>query len=107
MQLTITEEAVARLKTLEGDGKKNLLLWYDTEELGCPVNGLPSIRLVKKIEPTYKKIDHSNYPTYVDEKDKFHFDQDLTLDFVNGKFRLSSPGKILNAFISPSSVNQG
>lgn|SRR5690625_677285 len=104
MELTITEEAAAKLQSLDDNRKQNLLLWYETEGLGCPVNGLPTIRFVEKIEPTYKRVDNPIFPTFVDEKDQFHFEERLTLDFANGKFRLSSPSKILNAFISPSSI---
>lgn len=106
MQLSITKQAQERLKNLEVDDKKNLLLWYETEGLGCAINGLPTIRFVKEIEPSYKNVDNPSYPTYVDEEFRIYFQQDLTLDYMNGMFKLSSAGEILNAFISEASINK-
>lgn len=106
MQLSITEKALEKLKSLEVDDKKKLLLWYETEGLGCAINGIPTIRFVKEIEPSYEKVDNPSYPTYVDEEFLIYFQQDLTLDHTNGMFRLSCTDEILNAFISESSINK-
>lgn len=94
------------MKELAVDDQQSLLLWYDTEGLGCGVNGLPTIRLVSEIKPSYKKVDNPTYPTYIDEHDISNFAEKLTLDFVNNMFRLSSPSNILNGFISSSSITK-
>ena len=104
MRLTITDEAQAKLNSLGIDENQTLLLWYERKGLGCTVNGLPTIRFTKSMEPLYKKVDNLTYPTYVDGDYEEYFDEDLTLHFTNGMFRLQSPGGILNAFISPSSL---
>lgn len=105
MKLSITEKAQEALKKLEVANKTNLLLWYDTKGMGCAVNGLPTIRFVENIEPTYNEVDNPIYPTYVEEKHKVFFAEDLTLDFSNGLFKLKCPHEMLNGFISPSTVN--
>lgn len=106
MKLSITPEAEEALFGLSKDKNTQLLLWYDTDDCGCAVNGVPTVRFVKEIEPSFEKVENDQFDTYVDRSQAIFFHPTLTLDFKNNKFRLVSPEGYLNAFISQSSVCQ-
>lgn len=105
MQLTITREAKEKLKGMNLNGY-HLLLWYDTEDCGCCVNGIPTICMIKERKPIYRKIENDIYSTLVHEQQAIFFAKNMTLDAVGGMFRLSSPEGILNPFISPKRLIQ-
>ncbi|MDC1541926.1 iron-sulfur cluster biosynthesis family protein [Candidatus Pseudothioglobus singularis] len=106
MKLTITAEAEKALTRLKGSKDSYLLLWYDTDDCGCAVNGVPTVRFVEEIEPSFEKVENDQFETFVDKSQAIFFHPSLTLDFHNNKFRLKSPEGYLNAFISQSSVSQ-
>lgn len=101
MRLTITPEAKEKLKMINQKAY-HLLLWYDTEDCGCGVNGMPTVCLINQKKPMYKEIENDTYSTLVHEQQAIFFAKNMTLDIVGGMFRLSSPEGILNPFISPS-----
>ncbi|GAA0480035.1 hypothetical protein GCM10008986_00660 [Salinibacillus aidingensis] len=105
MELKITPSAEMVLKELNKKGDPYLLLWYDTDDCGCGVNGLPMISFVGEVNSTYQEVDSNVYPTYINRQQAVFFHPKLKLDVVNnGTFRLSSPEGILNPFISASKV---
>lgn len=106
MQLTITNEAKEIIIELGFNDNHSLLLLFDREGLGCSVHGQPTVRFAEKIDSTYKQVDNPTFPTYIDTEDEIYFEENLTLDYADGKFKLKSPNEILNALISPASLNR-
>ncbi|QHS22441.1 iron-sulfur cluster biosynthesis family protein [Virgibacillus sp. MSP4-1] len=105
MELKITASAEKALKELNKKGDSYLLLWYDTDDCGCGVNGLPMVSFVRELNSDYQKVENDIYPTYIDRQQAVFFHPNLKLDVVNnGTFRLSSPEGILNPFISAFKV---
>lgn len=98
MQLTVTGEASEKLNQLKGKDDF-LLLWFDTEGLGCTMNGMPTIRLTSEKKPNYLPLESSDVEAYVVEEKAVFFAEKMKLDVQADGFRLSSPEGILNAFI--------
>ena len=88
MQLSITDAALEKLNSLGIDNQKILLLWYDREGLGCVVNGQPTIRFTDTVDETnFKEVENPHFKTYVDREYDYYFDENMTLNFVNGRVR--------------------
>jgi uncharacterized protein YqkB len=104
MKLTITNEAEHTLTELNKDKHPYLLLWYDTDDCGCGVNGLPMVGFTDNIKETYEKVENEQFPTYIQKQQAVFFHKDVKLSLNNGMFRLSSPDGMLNPFISPTSI---
>lgn len=98
MQLTVTSAALERLDQLKDDDDF-LLLWFDTEGLGCTMNGMPTIRLTSEKKPNYLPLESGDVEAYVVEEKAVFFAKKMKLDVQAEGFRLSSPEGILNAFI--------
>ncbi|SES82035.1 Uncharacterized protein YqkB [Oceanobacillus limi] len=105
MELTVTNNAIEKMKEIDPSQSYNLLLWYDTDECGCGVNGMPTFRLTKDPKNNNKKV-NSNYtmPTYISEQQAVFFSKDMKLDYQGSTFRLISKEGILNPFISTTSI---
>ncbi|MBS3679652.1 iron-sulfur cluster biosynthesis family protein [Ornithinibacillus massiliensis] len=104
MKLTITENAQHKLNELNINNVTYILLRYDTEGLGCGVNGMPTFRFVSQKEETHQEVENDTFPTIINSMQAVFFAEEMKLDYVNGTFRLSSPEGILNPFISTTSV---
>ncbi|MBM7598053.1 uncharacterized protein YqkB [Virgibacillus halotolerans] len=104
MKLTVTPEAAAQLQPLNDQTYRYLLLWYDIDDCGCGVNGVPTIRYTNEKSASHMEIENAEYPTLIHKQQAIFFADDLKLDFANGTFRLSSPEEILNPFIAQASV---
>ncbi|QGS68846.1 hypothetical protein CV093_11515 [Oceanobacillus sp. 143] len=69
MELTITKEAEDVIKEMNTDNHESILLWYDTIDCGCGVNGLPTFRLIDDIKPIIKRwIMVVFQPTFLNNK---------------------------------------
>lgn len=88
------------LQELMDDENKYLQLYYDIEGCGCGVNGIPTIRVTNKKDHSQKEIQCNTINTIISEQQEIFFAENMKLDFINGNFRLSSPGEILNPSIS-------
>ncbi|WP_087971613.1 iron-sulfur cluster biosynthesis family protein [Oceanobacillus rekensis] len=106
MKLMITPEAKQQLKQLNKDKDSQLLLWYDVEDCGCGVNGLPTIRFIKEKKSYYAPIDNDSVTTYIDADQAVFFAEEMKLDIHKGTFRLSSKEGILNPFIPTQNLLQ-
>ncbi|RDW19131.1 iron-sulfur cluster biosynthesis family protein [Oceanobacillus arenosus] len=104
MELTITKEAEATIKELNINNHRALLLWYDTIDCGCGVNGLPTFRLIDEKKPYYQTVENSSIQTFILEQQSVFFAKSMKLDYKNGTFKLSSPEGMLNAFIPAQSI---
>ncbi|AXI09405.1 iron-sulfur cluster biosynthesis family protein [Oceanobacillus zhaokaii] len=104
MELTITKEAEDVIKEMNTDNHESILLWYDTIDCGCGVNGLPTFRLIDDIKAHYQKVDNGSFSTYISEQQAVFFTKSMKLDYKNGTFKLSSPEGMLNAFIATNSI---
>ncbi|GGF08737.1 hypothetical protein GCM10010954_04040 [Halobacillus andaensis] len=105
MKLTITEAAWEQLNLLMDECHTTLRLYYDTEGLGCGVNGQPTIRLVdtNKREAD-QEVENEHLPVIIDHQQAIFFRKEMKLDLVKGTFRLSSPEGILNPIIPTGTV---
>jgi len=104
MELNITEAAVQRLNELNKDEMNYLLLWYDRDDCGCGVNGVPTIRFVNETNDHYKEVQNDLFPTLISKQQSVFFNIEMKLDYFNGCFKLSSPEQMLNPFIPENSV---
>jgi uncharacterized protein YqkB len=104
MELSITESAIDKIKELNHNNYKYLLLRYDTVGCGCGVNGVPTISLVEQAEESHMEVENLAIPTIVDEMQSVFFAENMKLDFVGATFRLSSPEGILNPFIPTTNI---
>lgn len=107
MQLEITAKAMEELSVIKQEEDQFLLLFYDIAGCGCGVNGIPSIRFANKWQPSYMEVACQQQIVAISEQQATFFADQMKLDIVNGLFRLSSSGEILNAFISPRSILLG
>ncbi|WP_101844159.1 iron-sulfur cluster biosynthesis family protein [Halobacillus sp. Marseille-P3879] len=100
MRLTITNSAWQELEPLIDQEYHTLRLYYDTEGLGCGVNGQPTIRLVNHMNSrSDKQVENDDLPVIIDQQQAVFFRKEMKLDLVRGTFRLSSPEGILNPVI--------
>ncbi|MFD1850556.1 iron-sulfur cluster biosynthesis family protein [Oceanobacillus bengalensis] len=104
MQLTITSKAEEKLIELNNKQFNYLQLWYDIEDCGCGVNGVPTIRLTNKKETYDKNVAGASFPTIVSEQQAVFFAENMKLDYINHSFRLSSTSEMLNPFIPERSL---
>ncbi|TQS74697.1 iron-sulfur cluster biosynthesis family protein [Ornithinibacillus gellani] len=107
MKLHLTKQASDKLSKINKEHYSYLLIWYDTEDCGCGVNGLPIPTLVHDKKPTEIELESESFPALVDRQQSIFFTKEMTLDFANETFRLSSPEGILNPFISPTRLIEG
>ncbi|GGM22311.1 hypothetical protein GCM10011351_05250 [Paraliobacillus quinghaiensis] len=107
MKLTITDVALEKLQYLNHDDKKYIVLFYDTDDCGCGVNGLPTIRFTDTMKETDKTVESEAFDVIVDKQQAVFFAPDMKLDFTANAFRLSSPEGILNPIISDQAVQSG
>ncbi|MFC7060531.1 iron-sulfur cluster biosynthesis family protein [Halobacillus seohaensis] len=107
MNLTITAVAHEQLQQLQANNYQALRLFYDTEDMGCGVNGLPTIRLTNLIyKDTDREVENEEYHVIIDHQQATFFKKEMKLDFIKGTFRLSSPEGILNPVIPTVSVKK-
>ncbi|WP_156290863.1 iron-sulfur cluster biosynthesis family protein [Oceanobacillus salinisoli] len=104
MKLMITPEANRKLKELNVEENKYLLLWYDRDDCGCGVNGLPTIRFTNEKKDFHQEVNNQSFPTLIPEQQAVFFNNDLKLDIHLGSFRLTSPNEMLNPFIPQHSI---
>ncbi|RKQ37726.1 iron-sulfur cluster biosynthesis family protein [Oceanobacillus halophilus] len=104
MKLTITPEANEMLKEINSQDRSYLLLWYDVDDCGCGVNGMPTIRLTDEKSDYHQDVLNDSFPTIISKQQAVFFNQDIKLDIINGTFRLSSPDEMLNPFIPQQSI---
>ncbi|MEC5422328.1 iron-sulfur cluster biosynthesis family protein [Virgibacillus sp. C22-A2] len=104
MKLVISPEAERQLNKLNKANSNYLVLWYDTEDCGCGVNGLPALRFTDKKNESYIEVENETFSTLIQRDQAVFFAEKMRLDISNGMFRLSSSEGILNPFISQQSV---
>lgn len=100
MNLTFTDKAIAKLKQYPAIEEKQLKLKYDIEGCGCVNDGVSVLWLMKKDRwDSDDIVVDTNYVPIIMEKSKLvFFDDDMTIDIVEGKacFQLKSPNQIIN-----------
>ncbi|MBM7552383.1 iron-sulfur cluster biosynthesis family protein [Thalassobacillus pellis] len=100
MKLTITDSAKIQLESLRGEEHPYLRLFYDTDDCGCGVNGVPTVRWTSHRTEWDKSIESTDYSVIVHKQQAIFFSEKLKLDAYGGALRLSSPEGILNPAIS-------
>ncbi|KAB8138397.1 iron-sulfur cluster biosynthesis family protein [Gracilibacillus oryzae] len=105
MELSITEQALAKVKELKSANQHYLALTYDTEGCGCGVNGMPTINWKAEKENSDLAVECEEIPVVVHYQQKVFFAKKMTLDYNGQTFRLTSPEGVLNPFISPMTIN--
>ncbi|SDJ66087.1 iron-sulfur cluster biosynthesis family protein [Sediminibacillus albus] len=106
MHLAITDTALQKIYELMTEKEYYLQLFYDTEGC-CGVNGVPTLRLSADTWPDYVKVHNKHMDVVIHPQQAAFFEKEMTLDFRNHTFRLSSPQGILNGFISPNDLLKG
>ncbi|WP_173916230.1 iron-sulfur cluster biosynthesis family protein [Halobacillus sp. Marseille-Q1614] len=107
MKLTITDEALEQLNQVKTDEHEALRLYYDTDGMGCGVNGQPTIRFTDKVrEQKDKHVENDQFKVVVDKQQATFFRREMKLDLIKGTFRLSSPEGVLTPIIPVSSVTK-
>ncbi|MCP3032641.1 iron-sulfur cluster biosynthesis family protein [Halobacillus sp. A1] len=107
MKLNITDAAHEQLKLLQIEEYSYLRLYYDTEGMGCGVNGLPTIRLTNNYyDKTDERVENEQYSVIIDHQQATFFRKEMKLDFIKNTFRLSSPEGVLNPIIPTVSVKK-
>ncbi|MFD2925884.1 iron-sulfur cluster biosynthesis family protein [Halobacillus naozhouensis] len=106
MKLTITNAANEQLNLLQDENHSFLRLFYDTEGLGCGVNGQPTIRLTDTMfKDSDKAVENEKFNVIIDRQQSTFFKPEMKLDFTSkGFFRLSSPEGVLNPIIPTGTI---
>lgn len=107
MKLRMTEKAQKQLEQINDTKRPIIRLFYDTDDCGCGVNGLPTIRQEHEQHDTDQVVENESYKVIIDQQQAIFFKPDMKLDFIKGSFRLSSPEGILNPIISVKDVREG
>ncbi|WP_026570051.1 MULTISPECIES: iron-sulfur cluster biosynthesis family protein [Sediminibacillus] len=106
MHLTITEAALNRLyQEMNTDRQTYLQIYYDTEGC-CGVNGVPTIRLRESKHADDLSVTSEQLSVIIHPQQATFFEKEMTLDFNQQTFRLTSPQGILNGFISPGELKK-
>ena len=95
MEVLFTEAAYKYISGYLNIEGALLILFYDTEGCGCAVNGVPVLLVTSKnnIE-THEQIKTNGIPLYMYKKHTVFFDDELKVDFLNGKLKLSSKNQV-------------
>ncbi|SDL64246.1 iron-sulfur cluster biosynthesis family protein [Sediminibacillus halophilus] len=106
MHLTITEAALNRLQQEMKEDKQGFLqIYYDTEGC-CGVNGVPTIRWRGFKHPDDLEVENEHLSVIIHPQQATFFEKEMTLDFNQQTFRLTSPQGILNGFVSPGELKK-
>jgi uncharacterized protein YqkB len=106
MKLTVTETALEKVKALQDETHRYLVLYYDTEGIGCKVNGIPTVRLAEEPRAKDIEVESNAIPAIIDAHQEVFFADEVKLDFSNNVFRLSSKEGYLNALIPQTHLTQ-
>ncbi|SNZ10497.1 Uncharacterized protein YqkB [Terribacillus aidingensis] len=106
MKLTVTETALEKMKALQDETHRYLVLYYDTEGIGCKVNGIPTVRLAEEPRAKDVEVESDAIPAVIDAHQEVFFADEVKLDFSNNVFRLSSKEGYLNALIPQTHLTQ-
>ncbi|OIJ16108.1 hypothetical protein BKP35_03760 [Anaerobacillus arseniciselenatis] len=72
-----------------------LLLFYDTDGCGCAVNGVPVLFITsQKDVEMLEQIKTNGIPIYMYKKHTVFFDDQLNIDYVNGRLKLFSKNQV-------------
>ncbi|KGX92243.1 hypothetical protein N781_18285 [Pontibacillus halophilus JSM 076056 = DSM 19796] len=107
MNLEITQEALQQLKLLQPADKPTLRLHYDTDGLGCGVNGQPIVFFTNESTSFDKVVENESYTVVIDEQQKTFFHSAMKLEWTGKLFRLNTPNGLLNPSISGRQVKTG
>ncbi|MBM7569753.1 iron-sulfur cluster biosynthesis family protein [Aquibacillus albus] len=107
MELSITAQAKEIINQWKEPHHHYLLLHYDTDDCGCGVSGLPTIRLVEKIDNTYYSVENDDFNVMIHHQQSIFFADKIKLHYKGNGFRLSSPEGILNPIISAHDLVKG
>ncbi|WP_138416824.1 iron-sulfur cluster biosynthesis family protein [Aquibacillus sediminis] len=107
MQLEITANALEKMEQMNSSDYEYLMLYYDTDDCGCGVNGVPTIRLTNKKEDSFIDVDSDDFQVIIHHQQAVFFAKQMKLDLIGGRFRLSSPEGILNPIIPANDLVKG
>ncbi len=93
MNITFTTEAQLHINKQINENDR-LILFYDTEGCGCPVNGIPVLRVTSGTPEGLLPIETNHFSLLMLPKQQVFFDDDLKIDFIAGKLKLSSHNQI-------------
>ena len=101
MEITITDEAAAKIKEKTEGMKGYLKLKYNTDGCGCAVNGVVELWFVSEIEKDDVAIDTNEWPVFLEKAKTLYFDEKMKIHFSKdvNSFQLISPQQILNGFM--------
>ncbi|MCT2537459.1 iron-sulfur cluster biosynthesis family protein [Aquibacillus koreensis] len=107
MKLTITNKALEKVREISDVKDKYIWLYYDTDDCGCGVNGLPTIRLTETTGEAFESVENQEFHVIVHKQQAVFFAENITLDYVGNTFRLTSPEGILNPIIPVQDLIKG
>lgn len=94
MQITFSIEAQNYLNGLINKGEI-FVLFYDTEDCGCAVNGIPLLNVeLETAKEDLVQIHTNAFGLYMFQKDMIFFDDYMKIHFENNRLRLSSDSQI-------------
>ncbi|QOY36148.1 iron-sulfur cluster biosynthesis family protein [Anaerobacillus isosaccharinicus] len=94
MQITFSIDAQNYLNGLINKDEI-FVLFYDTEDCGCAVNGIPLLNIeLESSKGDLVKIDTNAFELYMFKKDMIFFDDDMRIHYENNQLRLSSDFQI-------------
>ncbi|MDL4840726.1 iron-sulfur cluster biosynthesis family protein [Aquibacillus rhizosphaerae] len=109
MKLTLTSSAIEKINELNKANHNYIWLYYDTDDCGCGVSGMPSVRLTNSTDDAFESVENDNgeYEVIIHKQQAVFFANQLTLDHLGNSFRLSSPEGILNPIIPDNDLVKG
>ncbi|TXK85105.1 iron-sulfur cluster biosynthesis family protein [Paenibacillus sp. N3.4] len=102
MNITFTATAIDKITALAGTTPIHLKLFFDTEDCGCSVNGVPTLWLVTQDEPGDRTAETEIFKVFYRGKDEILFENNLKIDFheANKSFILKSNNQIYHTSMS-------
>lgn len=107
MELIITQSAENKIKELNTSEQEYLWLFYDTDDCGCGVSGMPTVRLTDQTNDYFKFVDNKSFQVIIHKQQATFFAEQMKLDYLGNSFRLSGPEGVLNPIIPESDLLKG
>lgn len=96
MRITFSAAAVDYLTPILADSNKQLKFSHDTEDCGCAVNGVPTLKLIDEPSAYDQAGEADPLPFYYVPQDIVYYEEHMSIDYTpqNNRLSLKSPSQV-------------